>query len=279
MTYAITGLDTLGSWILEGLKKFGEWIWSGMKWIAEQIGQGLTWAAERLKDFGMWIWNGLKWIGDVAWYALKAVYNFIMQVVNTITTTVKNWYSSVASYINQWFSNLVAGFRNKLKMMIIADTSIVAMWKGLEGITSVKSFNEAVLRVGGIFAAPFLAAFAAEMIDKLVPVPSSTTIELVPQFEFPEIPTVEIPIEYPELAPTPSLPRVVELRRDQYGKAYVEIVLNPIQEVTERGVMSVQAAGYNAPNTETGVMTVSVTANPPPSVSLTETGVMSVSVA
>jgi len=209
-----SGLATLGSALWDAIYKFGQWIWQSLSNIPNAIYSAFQ-----------WIYNGVIWIGGQISLAIQNVLNFIYNVFGNIYNAIRSWLSGFRDSVNAWFSNLIVGFRAKLKKSIMANISIYGMWKSMEKFIENPSMKTLALAVASPFAFPFLGAMISETIDAMIPTPSTSSIEVMPPIDLPEIaiPTLTIPREpypsAPAMPPTPiiglGLPYDIELKPDR----------------------------------------------------------------
>jgi hypothetical protein len=217
---AITkAFNTLGSWFYNAFKWiydgvtywadiFGQWFSHAFQWI----GSGLNWIAQQIWSFGQWIYNGLTYVWNLIVNVFTGVWNAITQFFSGIASAIGSWWSGVVGGLNSWFSNLIVGIRRKLIQTIIADVSIYFGWKSMERLTHASGLKEAGLSVLGLLGAPFVGYLFGNMINGIIPSPSTTPIQLIPEIPpFTYIPpslVIGLPTErpYPELGTPPSAP-------------------------------------------------------------------------
>jgi hypothetical protein len=192
-------LGSIGTWIYQGIvylsNVFGQWISSGLSWI----GSGLAWLGQQLYNFGQWLWNGLLWLGNAIVNAFKAVFEWIYGIAVGVFNTILSWAGGFVNFFNQWFTNLILSFRGKLKQLIMYNITMAGIDK-----TITSFFTEPSLKkLGGFILAPLTGAFIAEIIDKLIPTPSTQPLQIFPWFTTPSVSLT--PIAIPETA-TPQPP-------------------------------------------------------------------------
>jgi hypothetical protein len=216
----IKSFNTIGSWFYNAFKwiydgfcyiadVFGQWVSTAFGWI----GSAFAWVAQQIYNFGMWIYNGLAFIWNWIVNMATGVWNAITQFFGGIASAIGLWWGSVVSGINSWFSNLVIGIRRKIVQTIIADVSIYFGWKSMERLTHASGLKEAGLSVLGLLSAPFVGYLFGNMINGIIPSPSTTPIQLIPEiapFTYTP-PTLEIltptekPAPYMGVAPVPPV--------------------------------------------------------------------------
>jgi hypothetical protein len=141
----------------------------------------------------------------------EAIVNFFSGIGNAIGS----WWSSVVSGINTWFTNLVINIRNKIVNTIMADVSIYFGWKSIERLISASNLKDAGFSLLGLIGSPFVAYLFGNIINGLIPTPSTTPMQLIPEITpFSYLPpslTITTPTERipPTQIPyTPSAPPV-----------------------------------------------------------------------
>jgi hypothetical protein len=204
--------ETIGSWFYNAFKwiydgfcyianVFGQWVSTAFSWI----GSALGWVAQQIYNFGMWIYNGLTFVWNWIVNMAIGVWNAITQFFSGIASAISSWWGNVVRGLNSWFSNLIVGIRRKLVETIIADVSIFFGWKSIERLTHASSLKDAGFGVLGLLSAPFVGYFFGNLINGIIPTPSTTPIQLIPEitpFTYTP-PTLEIPT--PTEKPTPGL--------------------------------------------------------------------------
>jgi len=211
------GLSSLGAWLNEAFNRLKEglewlgskvveaynWLAQGFNWLAGQIGAGLTYIATGLQNIGQWIWNGIQWIGQQAVNALQSLWNWIAQQVINVWNWIVERVEGFVNEINQWWTNFVKSLRDKFKYLIIVNLTIPLMWRSTEKLIEDPSWKT----FGAWIASPFVGLIAGELMDVLVPRPSSTIIQLFPPLKLPtwDYQPIEVPIP-----PTPTPPPTVK---------------------------------------------------------------------
>jgi hypothetical protein len=208
----IKSFDTIGSWFYNAFKwiydgvsyfanVFGQWVSTAFGWI----GSAFSWIAQQIYNFGAWIYNGLTFIWNWIVNMAIGVWNAITQFFSGIASAIGSWWGSVVGGLNSWFSNLVVGIRRKLVQTITADVGIYFGWKSMERLTHASSLKEAGLSVLGLLSAPFVGYLFGNIINGIIPSPSTTPIQLIPEiapFTYtPPTLTIETPLEkaYPQI--------------------------------------------------------------------------------
>jgi hypothetical protein len=100
----------------------------------------------------------------------------------------------------------------------MADVGIYFGWKSMERLMSASSFKDAGFSILGLVSAPFVGYLFGSMVNGLIPTPSTTPIQLIPEitpFTYtPPSLMIETPTEkpYPQVGTPLSAPaRVTEL--------------------------------------------------------------------
>ena len=189
--------------IKKGLESLGSYIWGAFLNGLQAIGAGLGWIANQMYCFGKWLYNGFSWVAKVVGNVIAGIVDWFGSVLSGLLNTLGNWYENLRTGINQWFTGIFTGVRRKLKHSIIASLTITVSYKSLEKLPEAKSPLEYV----GVLVNPIIgyigSYFIAEMIDKLIPTPSTSVFEVVPPIA---IPTYEPPKYSYTLPPEPTPP-------------------------------------------------------------------------
>jgi hypothetical protein len=133
--------------------------------------------------------NGLAYIG-------KQIYDFF----TGIGTTLYNAITSFKTSIDEWFFNTISRFREKIKSSIMFSVTTHIAWKSIENIPEGK-FTSGFL---GLIASPIFGYIMSEVIDSLLPTPS-TPISPIPTIPSITMPSLVLEEKYPT-PPAPSAP-------------------------------------------------------------------------
>lgn len=201
------GLVSIG----EALKGFGEWIWNALAGIPSAI-----------YGFGQWLWNGLLWVANVVGQALANVWNAIVEGIEWLWNQLVNAYNAFVEGINTWWTNTIVWFRQKLKQTIMADLTIFMSWKGAEKALERGDWKAIMILPVGALAGAFAGAVFAEIVDAMIPTPSTTVFQLVPSMTLPSISLPRVTAPY---VPTPAVPAAPEVPAIGYGLPY-DIILD-----------------------------------------------------
>jgi len=194
---ALTGI---GVWIYQGLiwlaSILGQWLGSGLAWIAS----GIAWLGNQLYNLGQWLWNGILWLGSSIINAFKAVFEWLYGIVVNVFNTVVGWVGQFVNFFNNWITSLIVSFRGKLKHLIMYNISMTGIKRSITSFAKDPNPRSLI----ALFASPIIGAVTAEIMDKLIPVPATQTLQVFPWFALPQIsispisiPQVTIP-QYPE---------------------------------------------------------------------------------
>jgi len=234
-----SGLVAFGSQIwdalLKGVESFGKWVYNTFKWIYDGlvyyasvfgewisyafqwVGSGLNWIAQQFYNFGNWVYNGLVYVWNWIVNAFKGLWTAWAGFFASIATAIGSWWANVIRGVNSWITNLIVGIRRKITQTIIADVSIYFGWKSMDRLIHASGLKDAGLSVLGLVASPLVGWLFGNIVNGLIPTPSTEPIQLIPTIEpfsfSPPSLTVETPEEkpYPELGTSPSAPpRVTE---------------------------------------------------------------------
>jgi hypothetical protein len=218
----IKAFDAIGKWFYNAFN----WIWQGLVGLGQTLGgwlstafqwlaSGIQWVANGIWSLGSWLYNGLVFIWNWIINAIKGVWNALMGIFSGIASAIGSWWSNIVNGVNTWITNLVIGIRNKITKTIIADVSIYFGWKAVDKLIAAKGLKDAGLSVLGLLASPLVGYLFGNIVNGLIPTPSTEPIQLIPTiapFTYtPPSLTVETPTERipPTQMPyTPSIPPV-----------------------------------------------------------------------
>jgi hypothetical protein len=204
---------TLGEWFYNALR----WIWEGLcglgstlgSWISTAftwLASGIQWIASGIWTFGNWIYNGLKFIWNWIVNVAQGIWTVICNFFSGIATAIGTWWSNVTSGINSWFTSLVTSIRNKLVETIMADVSIYFGWKSMDRLISAKSVKDAIFSILGLVGSPLIAYLFGNIINGLVPTPSTTPIQLIPEIPMFSYTPPSLEVETPTEPTPPTAP-------------------------------------------------------------------------
>ena len=190
-----SGLQYLSDRFKEGYEAIAQWICGGLQWI----GSGLSWIAQQLYAFGQWLWNGIIWTAITVANAIEGFINWIWEgivnIYNDIVNYLASWVHGINDFLNDWIKSL----RDKFKDFVLVNTTLPGIFKSFDMLTEGK-LKEGLL---GMFISPFAGAIAGELVDVIVPRPSSERIMFFPEFLLPTLTFEPIVIDKPPEPPTP----------------------------------------------------------------------------
>ena len=206
---AFQSIASLGSRLKEGIEKFASSFYSAItkayETMSTYISNAIAWLSssikivgERLWEFGNWIYNSAVKLWNSFVSALKGVWNTITTWFSEMIDSIFDWFDSTTTSVNEWFTNLMTSIRRKLKQTIIADLTIWLSWKSAERFTTARSVNDLLFGLGGVVLSPIPAIVMAEIVEQLVPTPSTTPLQIIPpiarfSYKPPELTIEEIP--------------------------------------------------------------------------------------
>jgi hypothetical protein len=200
-----------GGWLYQGLVDAFNSIYNGIKWLADQFRRGyeaiatyfynaLTFIAQNLYSVGQWLWSGIQGFANMIINGLayigKQIYDFFMG----IGTTLYNAITSFKTSIDEWFFNIISKFREKIKSSIMFSVTTHIAWKSMENIPEGKFLGGFL----GLIASPIFGYIMSEVIDSLLPSPS-TPISPIPTIPSITMPSLVLEEKYPT-PPAPSAP-------------------------------------------------------------------------
>jgi len=222
----LAGLSAFGSMIWDALQWLGSALFTGLGWLydlGEQIGKGIV---EGLKGFGEWLWNtlanlpnaifstlqwiynGLIWLGQQLWIGLQNIANWFVNLFTTMAEAINSWIEGWRNAVNEWFTNLFLNFRNKLKQTIVSNLTITLTWKAMERAVSDLSLKSIAGAIISPIAVPIGASVIANVVDSMIPTPSTRTVEIVPPFTLWSWSPPSLSIPFVGEKPYPTLPTV-----------------------------------------------------------------------
>jgi len=205
----IKALGVFGEWIynafnyiymgLIGLgNAFGEWLSNAFTWLAS----GIQWVASGVYSFGNWLYNGLVFVINWIINSIQAIWNNIIAWFSGVATSISEFWGSVTSSVNSWFTNLILGFRTKMVETITADLTISLAWKSAERFMNFTNIKEIGYGLIGILSSPVIGRLVGEIINSIIPTPTTSTYPLIPTLPSIEYTPPSLEIETPT-EPTP----------------------------------------------------------------------------
>ena len=191
-----SGLEWLGSKFVEGLT----WIWQGLNNLAGSLGAALTWVGSGIYSIGQWVWNGLLWLGRTILKALQDAWNWLLQQIINVWNWVVDTVESFVDSINDWWTGFIKSLREKWKEFLIVNMTIPMVWKATEKVIT----NPTTESVLGWLASPFVGVVTGEILDALLPIPTSKKVTLFPPLKLPRWDYQPITVELPPEPTTPE---------------------------------------------------------------------------
>ena len=142
----------------------------------QAIGAGLGWIASQFYGFGQWLYNGFSWVAKVVGNVIAGIVDWFGSVLSGLLNTLGSWYENLRTGINQWFTGIFTGVRRKLKHSIIASLTITVSYKSLEGLQQARGWFDYLKVLVNPVIGYLGSYFIAEMIDKLIPTPSTSAV-------------------------------------------------------------------------------------------------------
>jgi hypothetical protein len=206
-----TGLVNFGGWLYQGLVDAFNSLYNGIKWLADQFRRGyeaiatyfysaLTFIGQNLFSFGQWLWSGIQGLANMIINGLIYIGGQIYNFFTNIGTTLYNAITSFKTSVDEWFFNIISKFREKIKSSVMFSVSTHIAWKSMEKIPEGKFVGGFM----GLLASPIFGYLMSEIINSLLPSPSSP-ISPIPTTPSITMPSLVLEEKYP-MPPAPSAP-------------------------------------------------------------------------
>ena len=197
---SVSSITNLGQGIAMGLATLGSSIWDAVR---KFFTDAATFVGNQLYNLGQWIYNGLVWLAQLLINALRSLWNIITSIFSDLVQRLTSYYNSFADAVNSWFTGLVLTAREKLKKTILADLTITMAWKAGERVIHPNSLRDIFFGLFGIGVSPVVSAVVAEVIDNVIPTPSTSNFPLVPRIPLLTYSPPTLEVEVPEEKPAP----------------------------------------------------------------------------
>jgi hypothetical protein len=200
-----------GGWLYQGLVDSFNSIYNGIKWLADQLRRGyeaiatyfynaFTFIGQNLYSIGQWLWAGIQGFANQVINGLAYIGKHIYDFFTNIGTTLYNAITGFKASIDEWFFNIISKFREKIKSSIMFSVTTHIAWKSMENIPEGKFLGGFL----GLIASPIFGYIMSEVIDSLLPSPS-TPISPIPTIPSVTMPSLVLEEKYPT-PPAPSAP-------------------------------------------------------------------------
>jgi len=225
------GLDTLGKWFKDAINYIADQLYNAyntlVSWISpaiQWIGSGIAWIGQNLYAFGQWLYNGIVWVANTVWDFISSGINWIMQQLSNIWNAISNGISSIVGSFNSSFNSWIKGLRSKFKQLLIVNLTVPTTISAFEELVKQPSIKKFL----GLVLAPITGAVVAEIVDKVIPTPSSEQVNIFPPFSLPSwtwtsfSPTKPEYLTAPSVSPvtSPVTPIVTSVTSIGYGLPY-----------------------------------------------------------
>jgi len=182
------GLDVLGKWFKDAISYIANQLYNAynvlVSWISpaiQWIGSGIAWIGQNLYAFGQWLYNGIVWIANAVWDFISSGINWITQQLSNIWNAISDGINWFVSSFNLTWSNWIKGLRAKFKQLLIVNLTVPTTINAFEELVKQPSIKKFL----GLVLAPVTGAVVAEIVDKVIPTPSSEQVNIFPPFSLP----------------------------------------------------------------------------------------------
>jgi hypothetical protein len=225
------GLDILGKWFKDAINYIADQLYNAyntvVAWISpaiQWIGSGIAWIGQNLYAFGQWLYNGIVWVANAVWDFISSGVNWIMQQLSNIWNAISDGINWFVSSFNLTWNNWIKGLRAKFKQLLVVNLTVPTTINAFEELVKQPSIKKFL----GLVLAPVAGAVVAEIVDKVIPTPSSEQVNIFPPFSLPSWTWTSFSPTKPEYltAPTvssltqPVTPSITPVTPVGYGLPY-----------------------------------------------------------
>jgi hypothetical protein len=201
------GLDTLGQWFKDAINYIADrlreayntlatWIAPAIQWI----GSGLSWIGQNLYAFGQWLYNGIVWVANAVWDFVSSGINWIMQQLSNIWNSISEGINFFVSSFNLTWNNWIKGLRSKFKQLLLVNLTVPTTIDAFQDFVKQPSIKKFL----GLILAPVAGAVVTEIVDAVIPTPSSEQVNIFPPFSLPSWTWTQFSPAKPEYLEQPS---------------------------------------------------------------------------
>jgi hypothetical protein len=130
---------------------------------------------------------------DVTISAVRAVYDVVVSMFVNVYNAVRGLYVGVRDVTASFIFGTVRRIRERLHTIITVDLWILGCWKAFQGSLENFSFGDFLKTAVLCMVAPFASSYIAGIITSLTPTPGTEFPGFIPQLEFPELKTEDLP--------------------------------------------------------------------------------------
>ncbi len=203
-----TGLGDIGKGIIGGLAILSGALYGGIQAVANAINnltnmgdyiyEGIKWFTDKVVNFLINIPSTIIYAGRLFWkttvIAVSMVHNTLADWWNALADTIELSIGSINSFIesfrnsvNAWFTSLAEKMRSKIKETLMIDLAVYFTWKwGEKSIEKQRLFG--IISIPIVFGASMFTGYViGEVIDRILPTPSTNPFEIVPPIRIPQL--------------------------------------------------------------------------------------------
>ena len=186
----------------DAISYLGTWITNGISFIGTGIGK----IAENLYQVGMMIWNGIVDFVNGFISVVENGINWIIQQATNVYNTIKDWIPDTLNSFNTWWTNLITSMRNKIKLTIRSNIIIYFTWKSMSKMSEAKGLWDFIRPLGVLFTSTMMGEVFSNVVDTMIPQPSTTPIPIIPTVSLPDVSLSQISIPRLSYGGTPIQP-------------------------------------------------------------------------